>query len=86
MDTVKYLRLKQQQKNDAKQKRLEGQENLERKLFNKPSVGLGHGYAVDMKDAIKQVNEFDYQPTQDEINYRRLTSGQWIDNPPPKQK
>ena len=86
MDTVKYLHLKQQQRLDAEKKVRRGQDAILSKLDNQPSVGLGHGYAVDMTDAMRQVNNFDYRPTEDEVHYRRLTSGQWIDNPPPKRK
>ena len=35
---------------------------------------------VDMKDAYAQVVAKNYQPTQDEIEFRRFTSGSYIDN------
>ena len=86
MNTVKYIAHRHQQKVDAEQRQQRVKTELHNKMHNKPSVGLGHGYAVDMTDAMRQVNNFDYRPTEDEIHYRRLTSGQWIDNPPPKRK
>lgn len=35
---------------------------------------------VDMKDAYAQVVAKNYQPSQQEIEYRRFTSGSYIDN------
>lgn len=35
---------------------------------------------VDMKDAYAQVVAKNYQPSQQEIEYRRFTSGSFIDN------
>jgi hypothetical protein len=86
MDTVQYIRFKQQQRNDEKQKLQQGQDNRNSRVMKNTGIGLGHGYPPDMKDVIRRVNEFDYQPTEDEIHYRRLTSGSWIDKPPPNQK
>ena len=86
MDTVQYIRLKQQQKNDAEQKLQRSQDNRNSRVMKKTGSGLGHGYAPDMRDAMRRVNDFDYQPTEDEIHYRRKFSGQWIDSPPPPKK
>ena len=36
--------------------------------------------APNMKDAYAQVRAKNYQPTQTEIEYRRFSSGSWIDN------
>ena len=35
---------------------------------------------VDMRDALAQVRAKNYQPTQDEIEFRRFTSGGFLDN------
>ena len=39
-----------------------------------------HDPFVDMRDALAQVRAKNYQPTQDEINFRRFTSGGIEDN------
>ena len=82
MDTVQYIRFKQQQKKDAEQQLQRSQDNKNSRVMKKTGSGLGHGYAPDMRDAMKKVNEFDYQPTEAEIHYRRKFSGQLIDCPP----
>ena len=86
MNTVRYIAHKHQQKVDVEQKRQRVKDELHRKMNNQPSVGLGHGYTLDMTEAMRKVNEFDYTPSEDEIHYRRLTSGQWIDNPKPTSR
>ena len=85
MDTTEYIRLKHHQKSAEEQKSRRTRDALNRQMDNQPTIGLGHGYAPDMREAMKKVNEFNYQPTEDEIHYRRRTSGQWIDGPPPKK-
>lgn len=39
-----------------------------------------HDPFVDMRDALAQVRAKNYQPTQQEIDYRRFTSGGFLDN------
>ena len=39
-----------------------------------------HDPFVDMRDALAQVRAKNYQPTQDEIEFRRFTSGGFLDN------
>lgn len=39
-----------------------------------------HDPFVDMRDALAQVRAKNYQPTQDEIEFRRFTSGGFVDN------
>ena len=39
-----------------------------------------HDPFVDMHDALAQVRAKNYQPTQDEIEFRRFTSGGFVDN------
>jgi predicted nucleic acid-binding Zn-ribbon protein len=39
-----------------------------------------HDPFVDMRDALAQVRAKKYQPTQDEIEFRRFTSGGFLDN------
>ncbi len=39
-----------------------------------------HDPFVDMRDALAQVRAKNYQPTQDEINFRRFTGGGIEDN------
>jgi len=39
-----------------------------------------HDPFVDMRDALAQVRDKNYQPTQQEIEYRRFTSGGFLDN------
>ena len=82
MDTVKYIHLKHQQKRDAEDKKRQGRESLNNRLQTQTGTGLGNAYAPDMRDALRKVNEFDYQPTEDEIHFRRKFFGQYLDNPP----
>ena len=82
MDTVQYIRFKHQQKNEEQQKIRQGQDNRNSRVMTNTRIGLGSGNPPDMRDAMRRVNEFDYQPSEDEIHYRRLTSGQWTDKPP----
>ena len=35
---------------------------------------------TDMSDALRQVRDFDYQPTQQEIEFKRFMTGYAIDN------
>ena len=86
MDTVQYIRFKHKQMNDEKQKLQQSQDNRNNRVMRKTGSGLGHGNPPDMRDAMRRVNEFDYEPSEDEIHYRRLTSGSWIDKPPSNQK
>ena len=81
---MEYMRLKHRQKNEQNDKVIEDKKRLYKSLDNNTTVGLGNGYATDMREALKQVNEYDYQMSEDEIHYRRLTSGQWIDATPNK--
>ena len=39
-----------------------------------------HEPFVDMRDALAQVRAKNYQPTQNEIEFRRFTSGGFLDN------
>ena len=39
-----------------------------------------HDPFVDMRDALAQVRAKNYQPTQNEIEFRRFTSGGFLDN------
>ncbi len=39
-----------------------------------------HEPFVDMRDALQQVRASNHQPTQQEIEYRRFTSGGFLDN------
>ena len=39
-----------------------------------------HDPFVDMRDALAQVRAKNYQPTQDEIEFRRFTNGGFLDN------
>ena len=39
-----------------------------------------HSPFIDMRDAYAQVRDKNYQPTQQEIEYRRFTSGGFLDN------
>ena len=39
-----------------------------------------HDPFVDMRDALAQVRAKNYRPTQDEIEFRRFTSGGFLDN------
>ena len=86
MDTVQYIRFKHQQKLNAETKVRQSQDGLNQKLNHQTGAGLGNGYAPDMRDALRRVNEFDYQPTEDEIHFRRKFFGQYLDSPPPHQK
>lgn len=76
---MEYMRLKHQQKSEEQAKLLRGKEQLYNRISGGAKIGLGNGYTLDMKDALKQVNDFDYTPTEAEIHYRRYTSGQWTD-------
>ena len=71
MNTVQYIRFKQQQKHDAETKMRQTQDALNHKLNHQTGAGLGNGYAPDMRDALRRVNEFDYEPTEDKIRCRR---------------
>lgn len=44
------------------------------------STTTRHDPFVDMRDALAQVRAKNYQPTQDEIEFRRFTSGGFVDN------
>jgi hypothetical protein len=68
----KYAELKRQRGN---------REYYNTRLDKQKPIGLGNGYTTDMRDALKQVQEYDYIPTEDEIHYRRFTTGQFIDTP-----
>ena len=81
MDTLKYIHFKHQQKNEEKQRLQQSQDNRNSRVMKPTGQGLGHGNPPDMRDAMRKVNEFNYTPTEDEIHYRRLTSGTWIDKP-----
>ena len=84
MDTAQYIRFKHQQKNDEKQKLQQSLDNKNSRLMKNTGIGLGNGNPPDMRDAMRRVNEFDYQPTEDEIHYRRKYFGQYLDSPPVK--
>ena len=82
MTPIQYMKFKQQQTNAALKKTQDARDGLNSRLDHKQGIGLGHGYATDMNSALQQVRDFQYTPSQEEIHYRRVTSGQWIDNPP----
>ena len=44
------------------------------------STTTRHDPFVDMSDALAQVRAKNYQPTQQEVEFRRFTSGGFIDN------
>jgi hypothetical protein len=39
-----------------------------------------HSQFIDMRDALSQVRAKNHQPTQQEVEFRRFTSGGFIDN------
>jgi hypothetical protein len=39
-----------------------------------------HSQFIDMRDALAQVRAKSYQPTQQEVEFRRFTSGGFVDN------
>ena len=76
---MKYIRQKQLEKNAKEKYELDQRLQLYQQKENRPVQGLGFNVNPDMRDAMKQVNSFDYKPTEDEIHYRRYTSGVWTD-------
>jgi hypothetical protein len=74
-------------------KSVEHEDRLQRELAQKQQEVSAREYAqldkqtrtqhspfIDMRDAYAQVRDKNYQPTQQEIEYRRFTSGGFLDN------
>ena len=76
---MQYIRNQQLQKNAKEEHEKNQRLQLYKKREDRPVQGLGFNVNPDMREAMKQVNNFDYKPTEDEIHMRRYTSGQWID-------
>ncbi len=77
--TMEYIALKASQKKqeEDKQKNITNQRN---EAFIK-SYTTVHTKIPDMRSAYQSVRESNYEPSQAEIHYRRITSGRVIDGP-----
>ena len=75
------MRQKEREKYAEINRQKTNEQQFNNRLNNRPQIGLGNDYTVDMKDALKKVQNYDYVPTEDEIHYRRMTTGQFIDIP-----
>jgi hypothetical protein len=72
---LQYIRQKQLEKNTKEKYEKDQRLQLYKKKENTSVQGLGFNVNPDMKEAMKQVNSFDYKPTEGEIHYRRYISG-----------
>ena len=75
-DAIEFV---DRQKRDLEQKKQEVSDREYAQLER--STRTRHEPFVDMRDALAQVRAKNYQPTQDEIEYQRFSSGSWVDNP-----
>ena len=81
---MNYIWQKHRERHAERERQKGNKESFNNRLDNKPNIGLGNGYTTDMRQALQKVAEYDYVPTEDEIHYRRFTTGQWVDKPAEK--